>query len=79
MIIPGSACNTLTPKILRGNGDIELIMKMSSIWRYKVSRNRKGKMVNTLSLASLWLRNESLPESRTLLCEAERQELGLER
>lgn len=52
-------------------------MKMSGIWRFKVRRNRKGKMVNTLTLASLWLRNESLLESRTLLCEAERQELGL--
>ena len=54
-------------------------MKMSGIWRFKVRRNQKGKMVNTLTLASLWLRNESLLESRTLLCEAERQESGLER
>ena len=80
MIIPGSACKTLNPTILRGNRDLgELVMKMSGIWRFKVRRNQKGKMVNTLTLASLWLRNESLLESRTLLCEAERQESGLER
>lgn len=54
MIIPGSASKTLNPKILRGNLDLgELVMKMSSIWRFKVRRNRKGKMVNTLQVFGL--------------------------